>query len=64
MDHLTYLERYHELTSANLAVIAQKLGSETAEAVTEGVARLTALRAAQDALWEQRRAQAEREVNP
>lgn len=61
MDHTAYLERYLALTSPALAEIALQLGREEwADATTS----MTALRAAQDALWEAFRASAQQGVNP
>lgn len=61
MDHATYLDRYHELTTAALSELALLHGRE---AWDEATTYLTALRAQQDALWEQFRASAEQRVNP
>lgn len=61
MTHDQYLERYHEMTSKALSEIALLHGKEEWE---EAAAYLTALRQAQDKLWDQFRAQASAGVKP
>jgi len=61
MDHATYLESYLSLTTSALAELALLHGREE---WTDATAYLTDLRAQQDALWEEFRASAQREVNP
>lgn len=61
MDHITYLERYLALTDPALAEIAIQHGRED---WPSAVAGLTALRAAQDALWETFKDSAQQGVNP
>lgn len=61
MTHADYLEQHHELSNAALGEIALMLGrQEYADATTA----VTNLRSLLDALWEERRATAEREVAP
>lgn len=61
MDHLTYLDRYHELTTAALAEIALLHGRED---WSESATALTALRVQQDAMWDAYRASAGELVKP
>lgn len=61
MTHDQYLEQHHELSNAALAEIALMQGRGEHE---DAATAVTTLRALTDALWEQRRATAEREVAP
>jgi hypothetical protein len=61
MTRQQYLEQHHELTNAALAEVAlMQSRGEHDDAATA----VTSLRAMCDALWEQRVAEAEREVAP
>jgi hypothetical protein len=61
MTHAEYLEQHHELSNAGLSEIALMQGRGDYDDATTGI---TNLRAMLDALWELRRAAAEREVAP
>lgn len=61
MDHAAYLDAYESLTSPALADVALAHGREDWPAAAS---TLTALRAAQDALWDQYRADAAQLVKP
>jgi len=62
MDHLTYLDRYNAMTAPALDELALLLGRLEGDDATAAATYLTNLRTAQDALWEDYRAQASREV--
>lgn len=61
LAHPDYLEAYHELTSNALAEIALMQGRGAHDDAATAVGNL---RLMQDALWDQRRATAERDVAP
>lgn len=61
MTHEAYLEQHHELSNAGLAAIATLQGRGDHQ---DAATATTNLRGRLDALWEQRRQTAEREVNP
>lgn len=61
MTHPQYLEQHEALSRSGLAVIATLLGRDD---IADAKTATTNLRARLDALWEERRTAAEREVNP
>lgn len=61
MTHAEYQEQHHELANAGLAAIATLQGRGDHQ---DAATATTWLRARLSALWEERRAVAERETNP
>jgi hypothetical protein len=61
MDHPTYLERHHELTSAALATLHLQLAKGEYD---EATAYLADVRAQTDVLWQARVADAQQTVSP
>lgn len=64
MDQQTYLDRYNAMTAPALDELALMLGRLEGDGATEAATYLSALRTAQDALWDTYRASASQMVAP